>query len=194
EPEPREEFARPSLRLAARPAEHRLRRERHVPQHAHVREEVERLEDDPDPLPDAIDVHAAPSDLLAADDDPARVDGLDQVDAAKQRGLAGPRGADQADDLVLVDAQVDAAQHLVPAEGLPQAFEHERRHRTPPACRLRRSRTTSQSVKRASGIVIATNRNAAARYGVKLNEALTSICAWFNASIAPSVLTSAVSF
>ena len=49
-------------------------------------------------------------------------------------------------------------------------------------------------MKRASGIVIATNSTAAARYAVKLNVALVSICDCWNASTAPSVPTSAVSF
>ena len=59
-----------------------------------------------------------------------------------------------------------------------------------PACRMRRSRATSQSVKRASGIVSATNSTAADRYAVKLNVALVSICDWLNASTAPRVATS----
>ena len=47
---------------------------------------------------------------------------------------------------------------------------------------------------RASGIVIATKSTAAARYAVKLNVAFASIWDCWNASTAPSVPTSAVSF
>ena len=90
--------------------------------------------------------------------------------------------------------EVDPAQHVVPAEGLAQALDLDGVHVRPPACRLRRSRATSQSVKRASGIVIATNRTAAAKYEPNVNDALASICDWLNASITPSVPTRAVSF
>jgi hypothetical protein len=46
-----------------------------------VREQVVGLEDDPDLAPDAVDVHAAGSDLLVADHDAPRVQRLQQVDA-----------------------------------------------------------------------------------------------------------------
>src|SRR5947209_18395883 len=95
---------------------------------------------------------------------------------------------------MLRDVEVDPAQHLDATERLAQAVEQQRAHRSPPASRRRRSRSASQSVVRASGIVIATNRNAATRYGVKLNVALTSISAWFSDSTAPSTDTRAVSF
>ena len=62
--------------------------------------------------PDAVDVDALGGDLLALDDDPPGVDRLEQVDAAQQRRLAGPGRADEADDLVLGDVEVDAAQDL----------------------------------------------------------------------------------
>ena len=48
----------------------------------------------------------------------------------------------------------------------PSSSEQRRSSRRPAACRRRRSRRISQSVKRASGIVIATKSSAAARYGV----------------------------
>ena len=94
----------------------------------HVREQVERLEHDPDPAPDPVDVDALGGDLLALDQDPAGVDGLDQVDAAQQRGLAAPRGADERDDLVLGDVEVDPPQHLELAEGLVQALDRQGGH------------------------------------------------------------------
>jgi hypothetical protein len=88
-----------------------------------VREQVERLEHDPDPLADAVDVDARRGDLGAADDDPSGIDGLEQVDAAEQRGLAGARGADEADHLVLGHHEVDAAQDLEVAERLVKPFD-----------------------------------------------------------------------
>ena len=42
----------------ARGAEHLARRQRHVVEHGHVREQVERLEHDPDAPPDPVDVDA----------------------------------------------------------------------------------------------------------------------------------------
>ena len=163
EPEAVEQLGRLRLGLAPRRAERLARPERHILEHAHVREEVVGLEDDPDPASDPVHVDAACRDLLAVDHDPAGVDRLEQVDAAQQRRLAGAGGADQADDLVLGDVEVDPAQHLVLAERLVQPFDHDRAHAMLPACRLRRSRATSQSVKRASGIVIATKSVAATR-------------------------------
>src|SRR4029077_11238306 len=131
--------------------------------------------------------------------DSPRLDWLEQIDAAQERRLAGARRTDQADDLVLADIEVDPPQHLELAEGLVEALDQKRTaggraHTNLPAwCRLR-SRATSQSVKRASGIVINTNSVAATRYGVKLNVADWSICACLNASTTPRVPTRAVSF
>ena len=163
EPEAGQQLGRLLGRLAPRQPERLARGECHVLEHRHVREEVVRLEDDPDPAPDPVDVDAPCRDLLALDDDPAGVDRLEQVDTAQERRLPGAGGADQADDLVLGDLQVDPAQDLVLAEGLVQILDLDCAHASPPACRLRRSRATSQSVKRASGIVIATNSVAATR-------------------------------
>ena len=72
-----------------------------------MREEVERLEDDPDPAAHRVDVDAALGDLPAGDDDPPGIDRLEQVDAAEERGLARAGRADQADDLVLGEREVD---------------------------------------------------------------------------------------
>jgi hypothetical protein len=74
-----------------------------------VREEVEGLEDDPDAPPHGIHVDVSARDLLPAQEDPARVDPLQQVDATEQRRLTRAGGSNQADDLVLVDVEVDAA-------------------------------------------------------------------------------------
>ena len=59
ESEPLEELRRPAI--GGRPVEAKdlARPERHVVQDAHVREQVERLEDDPDPAPDPVDVDAS---------------------------------------------------------------------------------------------------------------------------------------
>ena len=66
--------------------------------------------------------------------------------------------------LVLGDDQVDPSEHLGLPERLADAVENQQlTHRTPSDCRRRRSRTISQSVRRASGIVIATKSSAAQR-------------------------------
>src|SRR5262249_699847 len=166
--------------------------------HAHVREEVERLEDDSDPAPNPVHVDAAPGDLLSREHDSTRIQRLQQVDAAQQRRLPRARGADQAGHLVLADAEIDPVEAKVIPEPLAQPLDLERRRighaSSPSAWRRRRSRAISQSVKRASGIVIATKSTVAARYGVKLNVASTSICDRLNGSSAPSRPTSDVSF
>ena len=62
-------------------------------------------------------------DVLVVEDHAARVDRLEQVETAQQRRLARARRADQADDLVVVDGQVDAAQDLELAERFVKAFD-----------------------------------------------------------------------
>ncbi len=93
-----------------------------------MREEVERLEDDADAASNAVDVDAARRDLVAVHEDAAAVDRLEQIDAAQQCRLARTRGADQADDVVLGDVQVDSAEHLHLAERLVDVLEAERAH------------------------------------------------------------------
>ena len=65
-------------------------------------------------------------------DDPALVDRLQQVDAAEERRLARARGADQADDLVLLDLEVDPVENLLLAEGLAHSVELDGSPPTPP--------------------------------------------------------------
>ena len=67
---------------------------------------------------------------------------------------------------VLRGVDLDVEEHEVLAERLPQPLDLECRRPqacSPSAWRRRRSRAISQSVKRASGIVIATKRTAATR-------------------------------
>ena len=80
-----------------------------------------------------------------------------------------PGSADEAYDLVLGEREVDSAKDLELPEGLVNPREHECAvvaHRIPPASCRRRSRATSQSVRRASGTVIAMKRIAVQMYGV----------------------------
>src|SRR5207244_2698930 len=94
-----------------------------------VRPQVEALEDEADLGPLARDVPlgvldepavaAGPvADEVAVDFDAATVDLLKMVDTAQEGRLAGARGADDTDDLLLAHVQGDAIQHLVPAKVL----------------------------------------------------------------------------
>ena len=74
-------------------------RERQVVHHLQVREEVELLEDDPDPLCGRRDVDALARDLLALEEDPALLDRLEQVDAPQQRALAASARPDHDEHL-----------------------------------------------------------------------------------------------
>ena len=56
-------------------------------------------------------------------EDLAAAGGLQQVDAPQQRGLAGAGGADDGDDIALLDGEVDVPQNLMGAEGLAQVAD-----------------------------------------------------------------------
>src|SRR5205823_2912187 len=124
--------------------------------------------------PDLVDVDPGGSDLATLDLDASVVDRFEQVDAAQERALARSRRADEANDLVLGDLEIDAAQDRERAERFVESADPHRRgpwaghlrardHRARAASCRRRSRATSQSVSRASGIVRTTNRSAVAR-------------------------------
>jgi hypothetical protein len=70
-----------------------------------VREQVEALEHDADIAPVLVDIDARAADDLALEADGAALDRLEGVDAAQQRRLAAPGGADEADQLVLADVR-----------------------------------------------------------------------------------------
>src|SRR5439155_15631038 len=101
-----------------------------------VREEIELLEDDADPLPDGGHFRAFAGYLLALEEDPATVYGLEQVDAAQQCALTAAARSDYHEGLARVDRQVDPVEHDVVAEALVNVLQlHDRRLRR--ACRLR---------------------------------------------------------
>ena len=166
-----------------------------------MREQVERLEHDADPPPDRVDVDAAGGDLLAVDDDPAGVDRLEQVDAAQERRLAAPRRADEADDLVLGDRRgrcprstSRSPERLVEALDAHGGRAHRgrrspsrRRHRRRPAARRGAASRRDQPVGEADqrDRDDEEQRAPSTRYGVKLNVADSSICAWRNTSTTP---------
>ena len=126
--EARQELHRLRLSLGGRQLQHLARGERHVPEDGHVREQVVGLEDDADASADPVQVDAACRDLRPAQEDPAGVDGLQQVDATQQRALARPRRSDEAHHLVLREHEVDAPEDRVGPERLAQALDAQRLH------------------------------------------------------------------
>ena len=76
-----------------------------------MREQVVALEHHPDPTADRVGVEAGLADVDVVEEDLAVVDRLEQVDAAQQRALAGAGRADQADDVVRCDVEVDVVEH-----------------------------------------------------------------------------------
>src|SRR6185437_1619604 len=88
----------------------------------------------------------------------AAVDRLEAVDAAQQRRLAGAGGPDQADDLVRVDRQRDALQHLVRAVALADVVNFDQRAHIVRTPVRRASRLSRKSTNRVCGIVMQMKR------------------------------------
>ncbi len=121
---------------AAVPAHHDVLQRRHLVEEADV------LEGARDAQPgDLRREHAG--DLATLEADGARRGPVDAGDGVEQRGLAGPVGADQPDDLVLVGVEVDlvdgdeAAERLDQLCGLEDPHGISCRHRTTPAVPVR---------------------------------------------------------
>src|SRR3954469_18839952 len=185
EPEAREQRARPLHRLGARQPVRPRRAEHHVLEHRQVREQVERLEHDPEPAADAHRIDGRVRDHRPVEQHVAVVDLLEQVDAAQQRRLARARGADQRHGAVLGHRQVDAAQRRRVAVRLGDpAYLEDGRHRRRPI----------RSTIRASGTVTQRYSSAAATSGVYSKFEDASIWATRNASSGPRIDTSATSF
>src|SRR5262249_31956599 len=98
------------LRLRPLPAEYPDRRPPDVLDHAHMRKQIEALEDDADVAAKRVEVDAGARHAIAMQADLAVLDGLEAVDAAQQRGFAAARRADEADDLMLVDIKAEATE------------------------------------------------------------------------------------
>src|SRR5699024_12352047 len=102
-------------RLVAAPTD-LLQGQGDVLEHAHVRAQVELLEDHADLGAHRIDVGAAIGEVLAVDDDLTAGDLLEHVQAPQEGRLARAAGADDADDLRGLDIAVDAFEDFVVAE------------------------------------------------------------------------------
>src|SRR6201996_2366056 len=100
-----------------------------------MREEVELLEDHPDPLADEVEVPAlfagararALADVLALEEDLALLRRRQQVDAAQERRLARAARPEDADHFAFGDVEVDAFQHFEVAEALVDALQAHHR-------------------------------------------------------------------
>src|SRR5207302_8965098 len=77
------------------------------------------------------DLRALPGDLVAFEEDAARVERLEQVDAAKQRALPASARTDHDERLAGRDAQVDVVEDEVVAEALADALEPDDRYVVP---------------------------------------------------------------
>ena len=98
-----------------------------------MREEVERLEHDPDPSPHRVLVRPARRDVEPIDQDATRVDRLQEVDAPQKGGLPRPGRPDQADNLVRLNDEIDPLQNLEVVEGLLEPLDPDRlRHSVAP--------------------------------------------------------------
>ncbi len=71
--------------------------------------------------------------VLPAEDDGTLVRGLHPRDQVEERGLSGPIWPDDADNLALVDVQLQAVDGAETAECLVQALYLEQRHQTAPS-------------------------------------------------------------
>ena len=94
------------------------RRERHVLEDGLVGEQVERLEHHADFGPEVGEFPAFLGQGLAVDADVAGVDGLQAVDGAAHRGLAGAGRSDDDEHLALVHGEVDVLEDVQVAEVL----------------------------------------------------------------------------
>ncbi len=112
-------------RVLARAAQDFHGRQGDIFQNAHMGEEIEGLEHDADFAPQFVHVDARPRHSVALKHDLAAVNGLQSIDAAKQGGLAAARRTDEADDLVLLDLEIDPAQHGKRTEALLDFSEFE---------------------------------------------------------------------
>ena len=104
-----------------RPAE---RRRHHVLLHGHVQEQPQRLERARDAaLRDHV--RRQSEQRGPVEEDLAAVGAVDAGDQVEERRLAGAVRADHADDLALVDVQVEPVDHLQAAEGLRDPLQLE---------------------------------------------------------------------
>ena len=118
-----EQLHRALLRLGLGQAQHLDRADRHVLQDAHVREQIEALEHHAELGAHGGELAALLRQRDALDEHLAGVDGLEAVDRAAHRGLAGTGRPDDDEDLAAGDGKVDVAQDMQVTEMLVNMAE-----------------------------------------------------------------------
>ncbi len=132
EPDPVQQRLGLRSRLLVAALEHLRLREADVRDRRLVLEQVELLEDDPDPPADEVDVARAlgallVGDLAALEKDVSLLRRLEQVDAAQQGRLPRPARPEHADHLAPLELHVDAAQDLELAKALVDVVQPQDR-------------------------------------------------------------------
>ena len=135
EADPVEQFEGARTRVRRPLAVHLDRRLGDVAQHGPMREQVELLEDHSHPAALPLDVGighrpqvtavSLEAEQVAVEVHRSSVDGLEQVDAPDQRGLARAGGPEDRDHLGLLHPQVDAAQRDLVSERLAKPDDLE---------------------------------------------------------------------
>jgi len=163
EAEALEEFLPPRFRFGAANFVRLDRGERHVLEHAHVREQVVGLEDDADPL-----VEPDPPELSSKMSTPSSVTlpaskSVQPVDAARPASTC-PSPTHRSATPLRAGAhdKIDAVEHPLVAIALGEARNRNPVHHLPPCRRRSRSLRERWSARRDSGTVASMNRIAAA--------------------------------
>src|SRR6185503_12822227 len=107
-------------------AAHEPRTEREIFEHGHVRKQMKLLEHHADGTGQAgVEARASGSafEQLARDLDAPSIEGLESVEAAEERRLAGARRAEDRNDRPGADLRVDAVEHDATLERLTQAAD-----------------------------------------------------------------------
>ncbi len=112
--DPRQQRRRKIGGVGPRPSEHDPRREHDVLEHREVRKQVELLEHHADVPAEPHEVAGPPRrarrENVAGDEDLARVERLEGVQAPQERALPAPRGADDRGHLPLANLEIDVGE------------------------------------------------------------------------------------
>jgi hypothetical protein len=130
EADAREHRVHARVRLRIAPAEER-EGQRHVLRDREIRQDVERLEHEPETLAPkrGLALVVERREVVAVDDHVAFVHGFEPRDDVQQRGFADPRRADDRDPFAAIDVQRHVVQHATrdrATKGLADAaqFDH----------------------------------------------------------------------
>ena len=93
--------------------------------------QIEALKYNANLLAQLVHIHARAGYAVILKPDFATLNLFEAIDAAQERGLAATRRADEANHLVLIHLEIDAAQHAHGAKFLFNIFHFEERHVSP---------------------------------------------------------------